>query len=1487
MSYMARGAEAPGSGFDVFISFTHADVDWVRRLAENLNADGLHVFLDEWEIRPGDIIVHRINDALRTSRNGAVVVSAASMQAPWVAAEYAAMQTRAIEGRLHLIPVLYGDAEMPPLLATHLWVDFRDADGPEYERRVRQLAAALRGERPPRASHGGGPKPPPGTGVRAEGPLRRTLRVSADEVTLLDASMEVAKHRPRGIDHADEQRLWNLEHVRRQWPEDTLTRSTREARTTLDARLEHALLEAGIALGRSALVGPVGDALRQAVEGAEGRNVPLELALEIDDGRLADLPWEALRVPASAGEFGPPLALHSHVRLYRSVRGDQPVTGIQIRGPLRVLVAIGSPESDDERGELLDYEAELAAVLDVVEAARSFGGARVRILERGTVAAIREALLRERYHVLHVSCHAGPGRLLLEDEDGRPDLVDADRFMREVLPAGRGVPLLVLAGCYTALSVRDREERATALPGLARTLLARGVPSALAMNAPVGDVYATLLMERFYRVLATAERPDPLAALSDVRRQIEIERPRSNRGTRDSRPEWSTPTLFRRGPGLPLYVVTDGLDKIEDPLEPQFQPGIVVRRVGDFVGRRREERLLLRALLGDRAGVVIHGLGGVGKSTLSAEVVSELAREPLLVIPLVGQTSVDQVLHEAGQRLLDLCTERGLDERHPYRELSGVISDPRKEWSERLSLLTRMLLGREPAVLLLDNFEDNLVAEAHGRWRVADASLAELLTWWVRMRGRSHLVVTSRYPFVLPEGVEGRLHHHHLGPLSLAETRKLVWRLPGLDALSAEDQVRAYADVGGHPRTLEYLDALLRGGRARFDDVAERMERALAARNVAQPRAWLKQPGRDLDQALAEAVTLAVDDILLEALLARLDGVLLARRLLLGASVYRVPVDAAGLAWQVSEEVDVPAEPDRDALAEAVALVRSREPDRPEEEVRQFLERSWQAWSPPLRVPDGLAEALAALDDLGLLAPVEDGKPGPRHLVHRWTARALAELAEPEELAAAHRHAGRYWTWRVRVWPQPLQEAVPELVEARHHLHATGDVDTAVAMTNEIAAQLHTWGAYGQEERLCLETLGWVPERSHAAADYQHRLGIIAQARGNYDAALERYRDAFAICQELGDRRGMAGSHFQLARVAEERGDYDAALDGYRRSLAIMEDLNDRREVAGIYHQFGIVAEERGEYDAALDWYRRSLAIREDLDDRADVAASYFQLGNLAYRRGDYDAALDWYRQALAIAEEQGDRVGMSNCYHQLGMVEREHGEYDAALYWYRRSLVIEEELNNRAGIATSYHELGIVAEQCGDYDAALDWYQRSLAINEELRDRAGIAKTCHEMGVVAEERGEYGTALDLYRRSLEILQDLDDRAGIAASYDQLGILARKRNDYDAALDWHRRSLTIMEDLGNRAGIGLCHGHIGVVLTETGRAADAVPHSLAAFICRAVLRVPPARDDVSSLARQLAKLGPQRFAELARGALGEHGAAALVQLLGPLGGADS
>ena len=73
--------------YDVFLSHSSKDKLVVRGVAERLRKDGLRVWFDEWEIRPGDSIPAKIEDGLERSRVLVLCMSAHAFGSDWAQLE--------------------------------------------------------------------------------------------------------------------------------------------------------------------------------------------------------------------------------------------------------------------------------------------------------------------------------------------------------------------------------------------------------------------------------------------------------------------------------------------------------------------------------------------------------------------------------------------------------------------------------------------------------------------------------------------------------------------------------------------------------------------------------------------------------------------------------------------------------------------------------------------------------------------------------------------------------------------------------------------------------------------------------------------------------------------------------------------------------------------------------------------------------------------------------------------------------------------------------------------------------------------------------------------------------------------------------------------------------------------------------------------------------------------------------------------------------
>jgi hypothetical protein len=288
-------------------------------------------------------------------------------------------------------------------------------------------------------------------------------------------------------------------------------------------------------------------------------------------------------------------------------------------------------------------------------------------------------------------------------------------------------------------------------------------------------------------------------------------------------------------------------------------------------------------------GLVVHGVGGIGKSVLAAQIAARVPHHDpdCAAATLTGEVTPDMFLAAVATavRRHPLATDPG----GTAAEAIAAADRPDLPWTRRMSLLRQHVLGRVPVLLVLDNFDDNLTLEA-GTCTIRDPELVELLTSWASRPHRGRLLITCRHQFAVPDVASPRIAFRHLGPLSRAGTIELATSLPALNLLGEHDLDLVWRLLGGHPRAMEYLDRLLACGDRTFAGLADRLTGpVLAAAGPPAPRPGTQVPvPTELTAPVAETAALAASGVLLAELFGRLSPA--AQGLLVRASAYRAPI---------------------------------------------------------------------------------------------------------------------------------------------------------------------------------------------------------------------------------------------------------------------------------------------------------------------------------------------------------------------------------------------------------------------------------------------------------------------------------------------------------------------------------------------------------------------------------------------------------------------
>jgi tetratricopeptide (TPR) repeat protein len=185
------------------------------------------------------------------------------------------------------------------------------------------------------------------------------------------------------------------------------------------------------------------------------------------------------------------------------------------------------------------------------------------------------------------------------------------------------------------------------------------------------------------------------------------------------------------------------------------------------------------------------------------------------------------------------------------------------------------------------------------------------------------------------------------------------------------------------------------------------------------------------------------------------------------------------------------------------------------------------------------------------------------------------------------------------------------------------------------AALAYPQGDYDRMAELASEQLD-LARQSGDPMDVRDALtveGMVAQGRGRYGEAVERFRECLAICRPLGLSWQLATSHLNLGTALVLSGSPEEAEATLEEGLEMYRQLGDDIFAARMINGIAYAALTRDDIDRADELARTALAAFAEQAERQGVAQGLENLAAVAAARGDADRAATLWGAAAAVRD--------------------------------------------------------------------------------------------------------------------------------------------------------------------------------------------------------------------------------------------------------------
>lgn len=378
------------------------------------------------------------------------------------------------------------------------------------------------------------------------------------------------------------------------------------------------------------------------------------------------------------------------------------------------------------------------------------------------------------------------------------------------------------------------------------------------------------------------------------------------------------------------------------------------------------------------------------------------------------------------------------------------------------------------------------------------------------------------------------------------------------------------------------------------------------------------------------------------------------------------------------------------------------------------------------------------------------------------------------------------------------------------------------------------------------------PENPRGIMLAKHYLAVLAVKTCDYSKAVRRYASAEKLYRkdELADAYDRAVFYIDYASFYRDylvKGAQKKAEAFYKKGLVLFEEgqLTNHPEYAVSLCQFGLLYRDMGDFSTALEIEMKALDCQKKLLDEhsPDIADTYGTIGLLEYDLNHFPEAEQFSLKALEIFCEIYFEVheSIASVCNNLGLIYSSiPGRENEAEQIYQRSLGIRKKLypsGLHLKLAESYNNLAQFYAGLGDtqkarssFDHALEIYQK---IGNQMEDYACILDNSANLALC---EGDFKRAAQDAGQALKIRSVIDpDSYSCSFSHNTVGLICYQKGDLEKARQHFERCICLKKKaLGNHIddSLATAHFNLALVLDELGDEQAGEEYALAEQIYR-------------------------------------------------------